>query len=81
LSLQHAFYRYLVLGAYVSYEVADWVDIPQVDERIKEGVTAEYYFNEYFSVYGRFEHTDFTSTVAGTDFNENEVRLGVRVRR
>jgi hypothetical protein len=43
LSLQHAFYRYLVLGAYVSYEVADYVDIALVDERIKEGVTAEYY--------------------------------------
>ena len=47
-----------MLGAYVSYEVADWVDIPQVDERLKEGLTAEYYFNEYVSVYGRFEHTD-----------------------
>ena len=81
LSLQHAFYRYLVLGAYVSYEVADYVDIPQVDERIKEGVTADYYFNEYFSVYGRFEHTDFTSTIKTSEFTENEVRLGMRVRR
>lgn len=81
LSLQHAFYRYFVLGAYVSYEVADYVDIALVDERIKEGVTAEYYFNEYFSVYGRFEHTDFQSTDAASEFKENEVRLGVRVRR
>lgn len=81
LSLQHAFYRYLVLGAYVSYEIADYVDVPQVDERVREGVTAEYYFNEYFSVYGRFEHTDFMSTIAANEFKENEVRLGVRVRR
>ena len=81
LSLQHAFYRYLVIGGYVSYEVADFVDVAQVDERLKEGVTAEYYFNEYFSVYGRYEHTNFTSTVASSDFTENEVRLGVRVRR
>ena len=44
-------------------------------------MTAEFYFNEYFSVYGRFEHTDFTSTIAASDFTENEVRLGVRVRR
>ena len=44
-------------------------------------MTAEFYFNEYFSVYGRFEHTDFTSTIAASYFTENEVRLGVRVRR
>jgi hypothetical protein len=81
LSLQHAFYRYLVLGAYVSYEIADYVDVAQVDERVREGVTAEYYFNEYFSVYARYEHIDFMSTIAASEFTENEVRLGVRVRR
>jgi hypothetical protein len=80
LSLQHAFWRYLVLGTYVSYEIADYVDDPLVDQRLKEGLTAEYYFNPYFSMYGRYEHTDFFSTDEGSDFVENEVRLGVRVR-
>jgi len=50
LSLQHAFWRYLVLGTYVSYEIADFVDDPQIDQRVKEGFTAEYYFNPYFSI-------------------------------
>lgn len=81
LSLQHAFYRFLVLGAYVSYEIADYVEDPLVEERVREGVTAEYYFNEYFSVYGCYEHTDFTSTDVANEFTENEVRVGVRVRR
>jgi hypothetical protein len=81
LSLQHAFWRYLVLGTYVSYEKADYVDDPLVDQRIKEGLTAEYYFNPYFSVYSRYEHTDFDSNEAGNDFTENEVRVGVRIRR
>ncbi len=80
LSLQHAFWRYLVLGTYVSYEIADYVNDPLVDRRLKEGLTGEYYFNPYFSVYGRYEHTDFFSTDEGSDFLENEVRLGVRVR-
>lgn len=79
-SLQHAFWRYLVLGTYVSYEVADFVDDPQIDQRVKEGLTAEYYFNPYFSVYSRYEHTDFFSTVEASDFVENEMRLGVRIR-
>ncbi len=80
LSLQHAFYRYLVLGTYVSYEVADYVDVPQVDERVRLGLTGEYYFNEHFSVYARYEHSDLMSTIAANEFKENEVRLGVRVR-
>ena len=80
LSLQHAFWRYLVLGAYVSYEIADYADEPLVDQRLKEGLTGEYYFNPNFSIYGRYEHTNFFSTDEGSDFVENEVRLGVRIR-
>ena len=80
LSVQHAFWRYLVLGGYVSYEIADYVDSTLVDQRLKEGLTAEYYFNPYMSVYGRYEHTDFFSTQEDSDFVENEVRLGVRLR-
>ena len=70
----------LVLGTYVSYEIADYVDDPLVDQRLKEGLTGEYYFNPYFSIYARYEHTDFFSTDEGSDFVENEVRLGVRIR-
>jgi hypothetical protein len=80
LSAQHAFWRYLVLGTYVSYEKANYVDDPLVDQRVKEGLTAEYYFNPYASVYARYEHTDFFSTDEANDFIENEVRLGVRLR-
>jgi hypothetical protein len=81
LSLQHAFWNYLVLGGYVSYEKADYVDDPLVDRRVKEGLTAEYYFNPLVSTYARYEHTDFTSTDAASDFIENEVRVGMRFRR
>ena len=81
LSLQHAFWTYLVLGGYVSYEKADYVDDPLVDRRVKEGLTAEYYFNPLVSTYARYEHTDFTSTDAASNFIENEVRVGMRFRR
>ena len=80
LSLQHAFWRYLVLGSYVSYEKATYADDPLVDQRLKLGLTSEYYFNPYASVYARYEYTDFFSTNEQSDFIENEVRLGVRIR-
>jgi hypothetical protein len=81
LSLQHAFWTYLVLGGYVSYEIADYFDDPLVDQRFKEGLTAEYYFNPITSVYAQYEHTDFFSTDEASDFVENEVRVGVKIRR
>jgi hypothetical protein len=81
LSVQHAFWRYLVLGAHVSYEIADYADNPLVDQRLKEGVSAEYYFNPYASVYARYEHTDFFSTDPASDFLENEFRVGMRIRQ
>ena len=58
LSPQKAFWTYLILGGYVSYEIADYADHPLVDERVKEGLPAEYYFNPITSVYARYEPTD-----------------------
>jgi hypothetical protein len=82
LSLQHAFWRYLVLGIYGSYEVADFVGDPEIDQRTKGGATAEYYFNPVFSVYGRYEHTVFVTTPDVTNnFVEDQVRLGLKLRR
>jgi hypothetical protein len=80
-SLQHAFWRYLILGTYVSYEVADYSGSTQVDQRVRAGLTADYYFNSIVSLYSSYEHTDFTSTVSENDFTEDEVRLGIELRR
>jgi hypothetical protein len=80
LSLQHAFWNYLVVGGFVSYEIADYAGSDLVDQRVKEGASAEYYFNQYTSVYARYEHTDFFSTDSQSDFLENEVRIGMRIR-
>lgn len=80
LSLQHAFWRYLVVGGYLSYETADYVDNPLVDDRMREGLTFEYFFNPNMSVYTRYEHTDFMSTNRFSEYTENEVRIGMRIR-
>jgi hypothetical protein len=82
LSLQQAFWRYLVLGVYASYEQADFSDDPEIDRRTKLGATAEYYFNPVLSAYARYEHTDFTSTPdSSSDFVEDEVKIGLKLRR
>jgi hypothetical protein len=81
LSLQHAFFRYLVLGVYGSYEVADFASDPQIDRRTKFGATGQYYFNPTMSVYASYEHTDFSSTDPGSGFNEDEFWVGLKFRR
>ena len=80
LSFQQALWRYLVLGTFLSYEVADYAATPQVDERIKTGASAEYYFNQYMSVYSRYEYTDFFTQNGRGDFTENQLRIGMRIR-
>ncbi len=80
LSLQHAFWRYLVVRGFGSYEIADYAGSTLVDERLKGGASAEYYFNPTVSVYARYENTAFTSTDRQSDFTENEVRIGMRIR-
>lgn len=80
LSLQHAFWRYLVVGGYLSYETADYTDNPLVDERLREGLTLEYFFNPNMSVYTRYEHTDFFSTDPFGEYTENEIRVGLSIR-
>jgi hypothetical protein len=32
-------------------------------------------------MYGRYEHTNFTSTIAENDFIEDEMRFGFKLRR
>ncbi len=80
LSLQHAFWRFLVVRGFGSYEIADYAGSTLVDERVKGGASAEYYFNPTMSVYARYEYTDFFSSDRLSDFNQNEVRIGMRIR-
>lgn len=82
LGLQQAFWRYLVLGVYGSYEAADYAGSAQLDERMKIGATADYYFNPLMSAYARYEHTDFTSSPDPSgDFVEDEFKIGMKFRR
>jgi hypothetical protein len=82
LSLQQALWRYLVLGTYVSYEVADFAGDPEIDRRTKIGATGEYYFNPVLSAYARYEHTIFKSTPDPSgNFEEDEVKFGIKFRR
>ena len=81
LSLEQALWRFLVLGIYASYEVADFVGTDQIDQRAKLGTTAEYYFNPVVSAYARYEHTDFTSTDSTSDFVEDEFKVGLKFRQ
>jgi hypothetical protein len=61
--------------------VADFAGEQQIDRRTKYGATSEYYFNPVWSIYARYEHTDFTSTDSTSDFIEDELKIGVKLRR
>lgn len=81
LSLQHVFWRYFVAGPFVSYENATYAGVEQVDQRTKAGLTGEYYFNPLVSMFGRYTHTAFVSTFEDSNFEEDQIRMGVKFRR
>jgi hypothetical protein len=41
----------------------------------------EYYLSREVALFGRYEHIAFDSSERGRNFNADEIRVGVRVRR
>ena len=80
LSLQHAFLRYLVLGVYGSYEVADFASDPQIDRRTKFGATGQYYFNPTMSVYAQLRAYRLHQHRSRQRFQRGRVLAGAEVQ-
>jgi hypothetical protein len=72
LSLQHAFGRSFVFGSYVSDEIANYVGDPQVDQRLKAGLTDGYRFTANAHTWTPSPRTTSPRT---------RVRFGIKLRR
>jgi hypothetical protein len=78
---RHAFQRYLVASAGLTYTTQDYdgVDIDETELRTALGL--EYFVNREWILFGRYEHFDFRSNQTDGDWKSDDVRLGVRWRR
>lgn len=78
---RHAFRRALIGSAGVAYAVRDYQGVAVSESDITASIGLEYYLGPEAMVFGRYEHVEYQSSVPGSDWSGDEVRLGVRVRR
>lgn len=78
--LRHELGRRLIGTAGVRLTKQDY-EGSSIGEREVAGLLGlEYYLNREVTLFGRFQHVDFESTVAGRGYDADEARVGVRIR-
>jgi len=79
--VRHAFRRHLIGIAGVSVTHNDYEGIEVSERETRALLGLDYYLNREVTLFGRYQHIDLDSTVAGRDYAADELRIGVRVRR
>lgn len=81
LDIRHEFRRHLIGTAGLSYTTQVSPDDEIDEDELRASLGAEYFVNREIILYGRYQHTEFTSNQPNTDYSLDDVRVGVRVRR
>lgn len=81
LEARHAFRRYFIGTAGVVYSRNEFATVGIEEDQWRTYLDAEYFANREISLFGRYEHTSFSSSEPDEDYDASEVRVGVRVRR
>lgn len=78
---RHAFRRHLIGSAGLSYTHYDFHRTPIKESAVTAFVGAEYYASPELVLFARYQHLSFASNDVNGDYETDEVRVGVRVRR
>lgn len=78
--VRHALRRHLILIAGASYSVASYGGSSTQEKSLVEKVGFEYYLSRELALLAGYQHTQF-ETNSGRGYEDNTVRVGVRLRR
>jgi hypothetical protein len=78
---RHAFRTYFVATAGLTYTDNDYDVSPIEESNLTTFVGAEYFANRDIILFGRYQHDAFESNQPASDYHEDSVRLGLRVRK
>ena len=79
--VRHAFRRYVVASAGLTYTDYDYTHVSLHERDLETSVGAEYYASPELMLFTRYLHVDFNSNLPEGDYNEDEIRVGARLRR
>lgn len=81
LEARHALRRYFLVSAGLAYTHYDYDATPVTESQLLSFVGAEYYASPELVLFTRYEHLDFNSNDLDGDYETDEVRAGVRIRK
>ncbi len=81
LEVRHALRRYLIASAGISYTAYDYDSVTLNESTLTTTAGAEYYASPELVLFARYQHLAFDSNAAGSDYDVDEVRIGVRLRK
>jgi hypothetical protein len=81
LEARHAFRRFLIGSAGVVYTHYDYDATPYKEDQLVTFAGLEYYASPELVLFTRYQHLDFASNDGDGDYQLNEIRAGVRIRK
>lgn len=79
--IRHAFRRHLIAIAGLSLTRLDYEGVTLSERDVTGQLGLEYFLNRGVTLFGRYQHVDFGSTDISRNYNADEVRIGMKVRR
>lgn len=81
LEARHALRRFLIASAGLTYTHYDYDSTPLREEQWVSFAGLEYYASPELVLFTRYQHLDFASNDVDGDYESDEIRAGVRIRR
>ena len=78
---RHAFHRYLIGTAGLTYTTQHYEGASVQEREWKSALGVEYFINREVTLFGKYQHTAFESTDQARNYDADEMRIGVRVRK
>lgn len=78
---RHAFRRDVIATAGLGFTGSDYTGTTLKEEELRATLGVEYFVNRDTVLFSRYVHTAFTSNAANANYDADEIRVGVRLRR
>ncbi len=79
--LRHAFTEYLIGSAGMALTYRNYTSEPIEETELRTTLGAEYFINREVVLFGRYQHIAFDSSSKGADYDADDIRVGVKLRR
>lgn len=78
---RHAFRRYVVATAGLSYTDFDYDNIELAESELRTSLLLEYFVNRDWTLFGQWDHTTFDSNQPDGSWSADDLRIGARWRQ